>query len=103
MAPSEGNGAPNKLTRPTGEVWVWFRDIARKLPGLAWPSGYYPFLVVGRSEVMWRSLRALNRVLRAETLVEKRVFTIFERKGSQLRKSTKMLLRYAEGILEKQS
>lgn len=52
---------------------------------------------------MWRSLRALNRVLRAETLVEKRVFTIFGRKASQLRKSTKMLLGYAEGILEKQS
>lgn len=107
MAPSEGNGGPNKLTRATGKVCclpeAWVTDITRKLPDLAWPSGYYPFLVVGRSEVMGRSPRALKRAFRAETLVEKRVLIIFGRKDSLLRRITKMLLGYAERILEKQS
>jgi len=43
------------------------RDVARKLPGLVWPSDYYPLLVMqlGGDEIMVRSPKAIKRDFRA--------------------------------------
>lgn len=53
--------------------WGLVRDIARKLPGLLHPSGYYPLLTVhaGSDEIAERSPRAVKRDFRAlEWLVD---------------------------------
>lgn len=46
---------------------TWVRDIARKLPGLAQPSNYYPLVMIhiGSNEIAERSLRAVKRDFRA--------------------------------------
>jgi len=43
------------------------RDVAKKLPGLVWPSDYYPLLVmqVGGDEIAERSPKAIKRDFRA--------------------------------------
>ena len=43
------------------------RDVAKKLPGLVWPSDYYPLLVmqVGGDEIAERSPNAIKRDFRA--------------------------------------
>lgn len=85
MAPSEGNRGPNRLTRPPGKVscppWAQVRDVTGKFLGLVWHSGYYPLLVVGSSEVMGRSPRAVKRVFRVETLRgNKSVYPIWKKR-----------------------
>jgi len=46
---------------------VGVRDVAKKLPGLVWPSDYYPLLVmqVGGEEIAERSPKDIRRDFRA--------------------------------------
>jgi len=46
---------------------AWVREVAKKLPGLVWPSDYYPLLVMqdGGDKIAERSPKAIKRDFRA--------------------------------------